>query len=120
MSEEDDGRATLATVTHARLRASQGDVRGARRILEAVLLARPDDAEALALFESLSTIAEREAAEEPEEPPPPPVAADPAVLLGRFRVILGAAGDPPRRRVARRLGAILRGIDESRGMKRAR
>jgi hypothetical protein len=102
----------LATTTHARLRATQGDVRGARRILETVLLGRPDDPEALALLERLSAIAERGVPEEPEETPAPPLAADPAALRSRFRVLLGSASDPPRRRVARRLEAILRRIDE--------
>ncbi|MBZ5637913.1 MAG: hypothetical protein LAO51_04055 [Acidobacteriia bacterium] len=120
MPEESGGGIVLATVTHARLRVSQGDVRGARRILEALLSVRPNDSEARSLLDSLSSTAEREASEVPDEIAPPPVGADPAALRGRFRVILGAAGEPRGQRVARRLQAILRGIDRSRRVDDAR
>jgi hypothetical protein len=43
----------LETVTHARLRAEQGDAAGAVRILRAVLARRPGDAEARELLASL-------------------------------------------------------------------
>jgi len=42
-----------ATVTHARLRASQGDLRGARRVVRAVLVLRPQDPEAQRLLAEL-------------------------------------------------------------------
>lgn len=45
MSPSDDD-AILATVTHARLRAAQGDVPGALRVLETILARRPQDAPA--------------------------------------------------------------------------
>jgi hypothetical protein len=117
---EDGGGSLMATITHARLRASQGDVRGARRILDAILLDRPDDVEALALRGSLDGVAERAGAEEPDEIPAVPVGAEPQALRKRFRLVLGAAGGPPSRRVARRLEEILRRIEEQRRTDRAR
>jgi hypothetical protein len=95
-------------------------VRGARRILETVLLGRPDDPDALALLERLSAVAERGASEEPEEAPAPPLAAAPGELRDRFRIILGAVGDSSPRRIVRRLEAMLRRIDERRGTNDAR
>lgn len=44
----------LGTVTHARIRAEQGDLAGARRILEARLQADPADEAALVLLRSLA------------------------------------------------------------------
>jgi predicted regulator of Ras-like GTPase activity (Roadblock/LC7/MglB family) len=43
----------LTTVTHARLRVAQGDFAGARRVLEALLVRRPGDAEVQKLIRSL-------------------------------------------------------------------
>jgi len=110
----------LATTTHARLRAAQGDVRGACRILEAILAARPDDGEARAVLVSLSGATDRAAAEEADETLARPVAADPAALRDRFRDTLGAVGEPPGRRVVRKLERLLRRIEDSRRANRAR
>ena len=44
--EERPGDALLATVTHARLRAAQGDPEGAQRLLRGLLRERPGDPEA--------------------------------------------------------------------------
>ncbi len=83
------GGAPLATVTHARLRASQGDVAGARAILETVLAANPDDAEAHGLLTRLSGARDGDRALEAEEPLAAPQAGDPAALAASFREALG-------------------------------
>jgi uncharacterized protein HemY len=44
----------IATVTHARVRASQGDVQGALRVLHGVLAVSPGDEEALRLRDELT------------------------------------------------------------------
>ena len=44
----------LTTVTHARIRAQQGDLATARRILQAILEDEPEHAEACALLETLA------------------------------------------------------------------
>jgi hypothetical protein len=43
----------IATITHARVRASQGDLAGALRVLQGVLAMAPGDAEALRLRDEL-------------------------------------------------------------------
>ena len=43
----------IATVTHARVRAAQGDVAGALRVLGSLLAASPDDTDALRLRDAL-------------------------------------------------------------------
>jgi predicted regulator of Ras-like GTPase activity (Roadblock/LC7/MglB family) len=81
----------LATVTHARLRAGQGDFAGARRILEEVLAGRPDDAEALRLLESLAPPASgaHAAAAAPRRPAAPD--PSPAAVLRRWLECLAPA-----------------------------
>jgi hypothetical protein len=54
-----DGPDALATLTHARLRAEQGDVRGARRLLRAIVARRPDDERARELLARLGDRAGR-------------------------------------------------------------
>ena len=44
----------IATVTHARVRAAQGDVAGALRVLRSLLAASPGDTEALRLHDVLA------------------------------------------------------------------
>jgi len=46
----------IATVTHARVRASQGDVFGALRVLRGVLARSPRDADALRLYSDLERL----------------------------------------------------------------
>ena len=56
MSGHDDrrtGRGPFATLTHARLRLRQGDVRGARRILSEIVERHPGDRAARELLEGL-------------------------------------------------------------------
>jgi hypothetical protein len=48
--------AMIATVTHARIRASQGDVFGALRVLRGVLARSPHDADALVLYSDLTRL----------------------------------------------------------------
>jgi len=101
----------LATVTHARLRAEQGDVRGARAILHRVLARRPDDAEAGALLARLAgtpdvaRVAESEAAEAP------PVSATGSDLAARFRGALAGRSRPD---PAARLRRLLDKVEASR------
>ena len=47
--------ALLPTLTHARIRAMQGDVDGARAIVREILSARPGDDAALALLEEIES-----------------------------------------------------------------
>jgi len=83
----------LPTLTHARIRAAQGDVDGARAILEEILAACPEDAGArLLLREIAATPRTFRAAEPSDEPLPAPVAGDPALLAVRFGRDPGAAG----------------------------
>jgi hypothetical protein len=102
----------LATVTHARLRAQQGDVRGARRMLEAILSRRPEDPAAIALIRELSEAVHVETREpvEPDEPAPQPARTE--TLADRFRDALAPKQD--RRRAVARLRAILERIDRVR------
>ena len=96
----------LETVTHARLRAQQGDEEGALRILRAVLARRPGDAEAAALLASLPGCAHGH--DEPEDPPlRPPAAARAQELAHSFRRRLAGAR-PVHRRLQRFLAAVTR------------
>jgi hypothetical protein len=71
----DRGGEALATLTHARLRASQGDHRGARKLLVAYLDRNPDDAAARRLLREL-------------EPSGGAPAADAAARVARLRAWL--------------------------------
>jgi hypothetical protein len=90
-----------STLTHARLRAAQGDVQHARRIVERVLGHDPNDAEARALLDELCgrTDAPATLAGEPVVPAAP-VSFDARVERERFRRALGAPPDG-RRAIAR-------------------
>lgn len=75
----------LPTLTHARIRAAQGDVEGARGILEEILAARPGDLEAQLLLRDVARARGAPRAAEPaEEALPPPVPGEPALLSARF------------------------------------
>lgn len=110
------------TVTHARLRARQGDLAGARRILERLVVARPHDPEARALREALAADGGAAVAGPPTAPATGgvPADADPAAgrralrarLADRARREWGAAPHPRRaaaERIARWLRAVRRG-----------
>ena len=96
----------LETVTHARLRAQQGDEEGAVRILQAVLARRPGDPEAATLLASLTGCTLTH--EEPEDPPlQPPAAARADDLARSFRRRLAGAR-PLHQRLQRFLAAVTR------------
>ena len=71
-------------MTHARLRALQGDSAGAVRILKAVLAARPGDPEATALLADLPR-GPGPAPEAAEVAAPPPTPAQADQLASRVR-----------------------------------
>jgi uncharacterized protein HemY len=52
----------IATITHARVRAAQGDVAGALAVLKSLLAASPGDAEAVRLHDQLARSARRSTA----------------------------------------------------------
>lgn len=85
-------RGEFETVTHACLRAGQGDVEGARRVLRAVLARRPEDAAARELLGRLQSERQRPRRTEREERLPEPKAARAADLKARFARELDAAG----------------------------
>lgn len=61
----DRGSEPLATVTHARLRAAQGDLASARRLLSELLARSPDHEPARALLQHLTTPRDRRPAMAP-------------------------------------------------------
>ena len=112
--------ASFETLTHARLRAGQGDVSGAVRILRVLLRVEPDNLGARLLMDELQgrpTVAAREG--EPA-PLPEPAVARASELSGRFRAALsgGAVPDAPTRR--ERLSTWLVRAVARRGVRRAR
>lgn len=108
----------LATTTHARLRAAQGDHAAARRLLEELLSAAPEDLEARALLESLPEAGTAAPPDEPEAPLAPPETVAASELRERFRVALGPGSSGER--VRRRLETVLRTIQLRRGTRDAR
>jgi hypothetical protein len=107
----------FATLTHARLRAAQGDVAGAVRILRVILAAQPDHDEAR---EALDALQHRVDVTYLEPPPIEPEEAMPAAaadLAARFRDALGAAPHVTR---AARLDRWIRSIRRNRGARRVR
>jgi len=97
LSAEPEG--SFATLTHARLRAAQGDVNGAVRILRVILEVQPGHDEARAL---LSEIEGRKAvmhSETVEDPVEAVIAATSGDLRRRFRDALSA--NEPRPEVVR-------------------
>ena len=83
-------------------------MRGARKILQAILRARPHDADAHALLAAIAASAHVEAAAEVELPAAPPVAAEPRQLGAEFRRALGRppASGARIRRLARWLARV--------------
>lgn len=77
------------TLTHARIRAAQGDLTGARRIVVAILERDPDDEAARELLAALGTRGDAPA-REPDEPVlDAPTAMAPGDLRDAFRTRLG-------------------------------
>jgi hypothetical protein len=113
----DSSGGSFATLTHARLRAAQGDVPGAVRILRVILEVQPWHHEARAFLEA---IANRPAA--PHSEPVPAIAdeATPATaqdLALRFREALGSGLSDPR---VQRLSSWLERVQRNRGGTHAR
>ncbi len=101
----------LLTVTHARIRAAQGDLSGARRILHQILDRSPDHREARALLEGLAgrtDLPHRDDSETRLEDRRPATGSE---LAGEFRSALGRL--PRNRRLAQRLETWLRRISRS-------
>ena len=108
---------SFATLTHARLRAAQGDVGGAARILRVILEVQPVHREARKLLDEITgrpTILHTEPAERPVADVVPTAAGD---LAWQFRDALGAN----RRRVrVERLSMWLLRMKRNRGTRHAR
>ena len=98
--------AVLLSVTHARLRAQQGDSTGAAAILRELLAHRPEDWEAAELLASLPGTATPH--QEPTHPLPQPATPASAAGLARaFRRRL-ATSRTARERLRRVLAAVTR------------
>jgi len=112
-----DSGKSFATLTHARLRATQGDVKGAARILRVILEVQPGHDQARALLaeiEGRAAIAHHEATEGAAEAVTPATTGD---LTRRFRDALG--GRAPSARV-RRLTSWLTRTQQNRGARHDR
>jgi len=97
-----DATGEWSTLTHARIRAAQGDLAGAREILESVLARTPDDERARRMMRDLESGAARPVSGERDELVPPRLPANPRALAGQFRRSLGRrATGSARRRIAR-------------------
>lgn len=107
--------AAFATLTHARLRAGQGDVAGALRILRVILDVQPEHDEARRMLAELQDRVEV-VHREPDEAPPDTVRpASVRELAGRFREAIRT--DPPRS-APERLDAWLKRAQRNRGERR--
>lgn len=93
----------ILTLTHARIRARQGDLAGARRVLVGMLERSPEDVEARSLLEELAGRVGRAARAERSEQLPLPEATDARALAERFRRTLG-----PRTRIVDVSGRVRR------------
>jgi len=113
-------RREFATLTHARLRAQQGDVAGARRLLSAILTVEPDHLEARSLLLRLERL-EGTGHAEPEAPAAAePVGAPAAEHAPRLRASLGPRTPRDSARSALRLRAWLDGVTQRRGARGVR
>jgi hypothetical protein len=108
-------RGSFATLTHARIRAAQGDLEGAERILRVILQVQPAHDEARALLVDLGRRAAL-AHHEPASPAPEPATAATAEALApRFRGELSSPAGDSR---AVRLRAWIEGALARRGARR--
>ncbi len=97
-----EDREPLLTVTHARLRAAQGDTAGARRILEAILARSPGRPDAVELLASLSSRPQQVSSDPGEiARPAAPVPGEPSDLIARFRSELDGTGPSAAERIRR-------------------
>lgn len=91
----------LATLTHARLRIAQGDIRGARALLLEILDRGGEVAEAELLLRGIEGRPDRATRVERQRPLPPPEPADPAGLGKDFRRFFSESGAGRRARIER-------------------
>lgn len=106
MGPEDRQPAGFSTLTHARIRAGQGDRSGARRVLREVLEREPWNREARDYFDQLAGQDRLRPAEMPEAVPEPPLAATAEDLGARFRELLEIGPDERIQRLNAWLGRI--------------
>ena len=107
---------SFATLTHARLRAAQGDVSGALRILRVILDVQPEHDEArglLAELEGEKAVAHFEPLEDPVDAVTSATSRD---LKQRFKGALGAGEASP---TVRRLADWLALLQRNRGARHA-
>jgi len=83
---------SFATLTHARLRAAQGDVGGAARILRVILEVQPEHREARELLDEITGRVPVVHTEPAEERASAVVPANAGELAQRFREALGDDG----------------------------
>lgn len=108
---------SFATLTHARLRAAQGDVGGATRILRVILAVQPGHREArelLAEIEDRVADPHKESWDDPAEDVMPATAQG---LTGRFRDAIDARGRGAR---IQRLSVWLLRMQRNRGVRHVR
>jgi hypothetical protein len=89
------------TLTHARVRAAQGDVAGARRILVAMLARDPEDPGARRLLADLAGSIDRDRVADADEPVAPAQPRGAADLAPQFRALLGGGRASARARIRR-------------------
>jgi hypothetical protein len=111
---------SFETLTHARLRAGQGDVSGAVRILRVLLRVDPDHSEARRLLAELQGRPTVSAAEPVASPLLEPAVASASELSGRFRAALDRRGAPDARTRRDRLETWLVRVVARRGVRRVR
>lgn len=106
MASSDLKAVGFSTLTHARIRAGQGDRSGARRILRAILEQEPWNREARDFFDRLAGRDTSRPAAGAEPVPVPPVEATAEELAARFRQVLEGGADPRIERLTVWLGRI--------------
>jgi len=107
-TDASDGQ-QLATITHARLRAAQGDIRGARALLLDILHRNPGHRQAQELLAQITGRGDKKRPAEQAEPLGAPEPGDPARLSADFKRILSRR-DKPRRARIERLEQLLRRV----------
>lgn len=113
-------RKEFATLTHARLRAQQGDVAGATRLLSAILAVEPDHLEARSLLLRLERIESTRRVDPEPLHSPPPESAGAADLASGFRVSMGVATPADAASTALKLRAWLDAVAQRRGARGVR
>lgn len=108
-----------ATLTHARLRIAQGDLRSARRVLRSIPEHSPHHREAQDLLRSIAGRADRAERPPADEAPEPRRAAGAAELAGRFKAALGRRPVSDAERKIERLRAWLARVQAGRRPPRA-